>query len=568
MGVSTLVLAVFIAASLGLSWVSGDKEQERLQDRVAKRGVETKEVERELGNKNRQFDNQTKELSQIKKKLKLELRAKKKVERKLAYEKRQSRLAKEQREQGGAEERKVETPAAKGQEVTRRSESNTYERVDREKIRAEVEKKVKQEISELEAKLRAVEESSRRLEAEMQLKIEEEARKRAEEAWTQAELARVRAEEAAAESLALKDRLDKVKKAKEAVDAALSEQEDALILAEERLVSERAEREKLEERLENATEALDLSKAAGEEAIEGASDAVKAAEKVTSLAITPDELAEKAREIVRLDSARAAAQKELEAKSQEISLLKSRIQEIEAEKEIVSNEAFESADKLIALKEQLEMVSLRENELRDTIGERKAAYAAEFESAALAKEQSLKAANDVAVAELERKLEIASRRLNEVIEVMAELPVLKAEVESARVKEAELSAAIEVQKSAQSEELARALGEQESLLRADYGLKLAELEAKFADASIAKVEAGAAVDAEVARLQKRAAELEAQNSELNSLLHGSKIALAEANAEREIAKELIVKNVALEAKLKEAGLANLQGKAADLLPRS
>ena len=34
MGVSTLIIGVFIAASLGLSWVSGDKEQERLHERV------------------------------------------------------------------------------------------------------------------------------------------------------------------------------------------------------------------------------------------------------------------------------------------------------------------------------------------------------------------------------------------------------------------------------------------------------------------------------------------------------------------------------------------------------
>jgi hypothetical protein len=154
-------------------------------------------VERELGDKNRQFDRQSYELLKIKKQLKKELRAKKKVERKLAYEKRQRRLAMERQEEAGTEAKTVEAPTTGNQEVTKR----TYERVDREKIRAEIESKVKQEISELEAKLRAVEESSRRLEAEMQLRIEEEARKRAEEAWTQAELARVRAEEAAAESL-------------------------------------------------------------------------------------------------------------------------------------------------------------------------------------------------------------------------------------------------------------------------------------------------------------------------------------------------------------------------------
>ena len=84
---------------LGFSWISGDKEQERLYDKVAKRGVETRDVEKELGDKNRQLKKQSRKLEQVRSKLKHELRAKKKIERKLSYEKRQRRLAKERMEE-------------------------------------------------------------------------------------------------------------------------------------------------------------------------------------------------------------------------------------------------------------------------------------------------------------------------------------------------------------------------------------------------------------------------------------------------------------------------------------
>ncbi len=636
MGVSSLIIAVFIAASLGLSWISGDKEQERLNDRVAQRGVETKDVERELGNKNRQFTRQNKELAKIKMKLKQELRAKKKVERKLAYEKRQRRMAKEQQGNVVAGE-KVENKNKENEAIDRKkskSVSSNVAKVDREKIRAEIEGKVKQEISELEAKLKAVEESSKRLEVEMQLRVEEEARKRAEEAWTQAELARVRAEEAATESQKLKARLDKVMKAKQALDIALSEQEDALIRAEERLEKERMEREKLEEKLNDASKAFDTSKAQGAEAIEGASTALKAAEEATSVAQTPEVVARMAQKIARLDTARAEAQKELSAKSQEISLLKSRISEIEAEKEIISGEAFDSANRLVALKQQLEETRLTESELRDTLGEQKATHKAELETAFLEKEQSLKAVHDAAMIELEEKLNTASLRLSENVEkvpaLMAELEsagvkeaelllaiekqkgeyaaeknralgeqklelqksyesvsaelearlaevsaekeknalaasALQAEVESATLKEVELSAALEEQKTVHAIELERALAEQQMSLKQSFNVRIVELESKFADASIAKVVAGEAVDEETARLRERATELEIQNRELNAMLRESKIRLAEADIERDTVKELIAKNAALEAKLKEAGLANLQGKAADFV---
>ncbi len=218
MGVSSLVIIVFIAASMGLSWISGDKEQERLYDRVAKRGVETQDAERELGDKNRQFERQTKELQQIKSKLRVELRAKKKIERKLAYEKRQRRLADERWQKAGGSkktEKSTSRPASSPvslNEADKRLAQSIAERNTVEKVSAGKESRVKLEIAELEKKLRAVEEHSKRLEAEMQVRVEEETKKRSEAAWDQAKLAKVKAEQAAAESLQLKSRLNKVKR--------------------------------------------------------------------------------------------------------------------------------------------------------------------------------------------------------------------------------------------------------------------------------------------------------------------------------------------------------------------
>src|SRR3972149_10209056 len=170
MGGVGAIVGVFLLFSLAISWVSGDKEKTRLEDAIKEKSTVEQKLETDLSSAKSKLTKEAEAFKDLEGQLKAELNEKKKLERALAFEERQRRIAEKE-----------------GMTVDLEKE--------REKMRAEIESKTLQEISDLESKLVAVQEAKARSEAEMKLKIEEEARKRAEEAWTQAELARSKAEE-------------------------------------------------------------------------------------------------------------------------------------------------------------------------------------------------------------------------------------------------------------------------------------------------------------------------------------------------------------------------------------
>ena len=150
MGGAGVIVAVFVAFSMAISWVSGDKKNENLEDTVAVSKYEKRDAESRLAKARMTVVDSKEHLAESKEREKEMDKARKKMQRDLLFEKRQRRRA-------------VKLGSALDLDVAR------------DDLRAEVEAEARKEITELLDKLDVMEQSKNNLEEELRLKIEEEA---------------------------------------------------------------------------------------------------------------------------------------------------------------------------------------------------------------------------------------------------------------------------------------------------------------------------------------------------------------------------------------------------------
>jgi len=93
MGGIGAIVGLFLMFSLAVSWVSGDKEKARLEDKVKETKSAEMSLEHDLNTAKNEHTKTLESLRDTEKKLKDEISEKKKLERALAFEERQRRLA-------------------------------------------------------------------------------------------------------------------------------------------------------------------------------------------------------------------------------------------------------------------------------------------------------------------------------------------------------------------------------------------------------------------------------------------------------------------------------------------
>jgi len=260
---ASLIVSIFLAFSLSLSWFSGDKENGFLEDTIQETMAKQEAINNQyrlLTVKMREKDDHQKVLES---KLKRELKKQKKLKRNLAMEKRKMRIA-------------VESGKAVDVEA------------ERERIRKEVEKRASKEIAKLEERIATVEKEKKRI-AENARRGLMATRDKDSEAWSQAEAAKARAQDAVLKYKALKSELENLRASREQADSVLREQAMARKKADEALARIKAERASLKARLRAAERTLTLTSApATEKRVNANNDA---APLVTEI--------EKARDILR-----------------------------------------------------------------------------------------------------------------------------------------------------------------------------------------------------------------------------------------------------------------------------
>ncbi|TAN60930.1 hypothetical protein EPN18_07635 [bacterium] len=147
MGIAGIIVGVFLALSISISWIAGDKEKAKLEKQiVSEKSVQTS-LDRDLAGVRRKSAADAERISELTEKLQTETSERQRLEREIEFEQRQKRIAEEQ------------------------NISPDIEKI-RQRIKDEIETKSKEDIEKLEAKLNA----------------SESARKKAEEAWAQSEL--------------------------------------------------------------------------------------------------------------------------------------------------------------------------------------------------------------------------------------------------------------------------------------------------------------------------------------------------------------------------------------------
>src|SRR3990172_7878806 len=598
MGSAAVILGIFLAFSLSLSWVTGDREIERLEGTIQATATEKKDIKSEMATVKRRATADAEQIESLDVNLKKELAEKRRLERSLAFEQRQRRIAEE-----------------RGEVTDLNAEI--------EKARAEAEAKAKQEISDLETKLSAVEEAKKRLGAEMLLQIEEEARKRAEAAWTQAELARASAQDAAEKNQEMRKTLTELEAAKQEIEGALKEHELARKEAEDKLSREQNIRTRLTERLKEAEKALITVKASGAELPEGA-EVVE-----TDATIL----------IAELERERDEAVEELRKNDELATGLREEVKTLKTDGESVKKELESNKERLVLLRDQLRESKVKEEELMASLEEGKKAGGVDLQALIAEKDRQIrdyeqkvtdfearlvearrdqKTFEDQAASarsgyeeltarstELEGKLKEAEERLSgidttgdvatalaarnaeleekqnliaglelEIREARTErdavkgtleagsqkLKTLEEELTASKHKEEELTAALAEHKDLARDRINTALKEKETI-KEEYETKVAELEGRLLQARGDTTGVGGGVVAELEELRLRNTELTALNGPLHENWREKRASLAEAEASGEMAQELIAENKELQTKLKEAGLVNLQGKA-------
>ncbi len=235
---ASLIVSVFLAFSLSLSWFSGDKENGMLEETIREAKSEQKMINERYQLLSVQM--REKEFGQkvMAKKLKDEVKKQKKLKRTLAMEKRKLRIA-------------VENGKAIDVDA------------ERKRIRKEVEERASKEIARLEQKIVTVEAEKKRIEENARIGLTAK-RDKDSEAWTQAELAKARAQEAISKYKALKSELENLRAARDQADGVLREQARARKNAEEALARIKAERAALEARLKAAEQTLRVAAPSGD----------------------------------------------------------------------------------------------------------------------------------------------------------------------------------------------------------------------------------------------------------------------------------------------------------------
>jgi len=230
---ASLIVSVFLAFSLSLSWFAGDKENGMLEDTIQETMAKQESINNQyqlLTVKMREKDAGQKVLEA---KLKREMKRQKKLKRNLAMEKRKMRIA-------------VESGKAVDVEA------------ERQRIRKEVEEQASKEIAKLEAKIATIEQEKKHMEESASLGLT--AKKDTDgEGWAQAEIAKARAQDAIQKYRTLKNEYENLRAARGRADEVLREQALARKKNEEELARIKTERAALEARLKAAENALRLT---------------------------------------------------------------------------------------------------------------------------------------------------------------------------------------------------------------------------------------------------------------------------------------------------------------------
>ncbi len=332
MGASLLV-SVFLAFSLSLSWFSGDKEKGILEDTIQETVAKQKAINEEyllLTVKMREKDASRKVLEA---KLKRELKKQQKLKRSLAMEKRKLRIA-------------VESGKAVDIET------------EREKIRKEVEDRASKEIAKLEEKIATIEAEKKQLEENARAGLMARQDKNSD-AYTQAELAKARAREAIMKYKALKSELENLRAAKDKAENILREQARARKNAEEALAKEKTNRAALEARLKAVEKVLKISTHPGSDK--------KMQDAATAL-------------MAELERARKMLHREMDKENRTISQMEKGVKKPEQsvknvnvddkEKEILRSKLEEKVRKIAKLERELRVSRTREQALRANIDNR------------------------------------------------------------------------------------------------------------------------------------------------------------------------------------------------------
>jgi nucleoid-associated protein YgaU len=550
MGGAGIIVAIFLAFSMTVSWISGDKENESLEDSVAAARFEKRNVEGALNSARQSVVQSKKELEDSKKRLKKMNKAKKNIQRDLIFEKRQRRRA-------------VKLGSALDLGTAR------------EELRQELKAEAQTEVNDLLDRLEAVEKSKSDLEEDLRFKIEEETRAKTEEAWMQAELANVKAEEATIYSEALTDRLKELERSSEELEYERKE----LV---RKLEEEKGSRQYLEARLRDAENSLapavGLSDGAApvssydEEAWEQAEIARVRAEDV---AIKNEELIDRLR---RMEKNLEDASDALKYKEEDREELADSLRE-EQETRVVLEDRLADAEEALELARNRD-VRKEEDRAEDEDSDGQEVLSSGSEP--MIKEES---ADVEAIAFLEKSRNEAIEKLvDKEIEVQnlstrfedlnAEVEVVRESVEKKADRiatlEAELKDSRRVGETLRIEaesniEKLTLMERQLTSLRDAAGLadRIDALEKELSMTLEEKEGLGETTAIEIKNLMLASQEFKLRNMELDRSLQETQKTLDEALAAKKLAKELMDRNAELEARFKEAGLVTVAGETLD-----
>ncbi len=325
---ASLIVSIFLAFSLSLSWFSGDKENAMLEDTIQETKAEQAAINEQYRFLTVKMRDKEAGQKRLEAKLEREKKKQQKLKRNLAMAKRKMRIA-------------VESGKAVDIEA------------ERERIRKEVEERASKEIAKLENKIATIEKEKKRIEESARLGLTAK-REKDGEAWTQAEIAKARAQDAILKYKALKTELEKVRAERNRADKVLREQAMARKKAEEALVRIKTEKADLEARLKAAEKTLQFTSSPDTEKSVKNNNAPLVAEM------------KKARDILR---------REIDIRNRTITELERNAKAIERSAKIIDNNEKQSlrsaleekARKVAELERELENSRTREQALKASI---------------------------------------------------------------------------------------------------------------------------------------------------------------------------------------------------------
>ncbi|MBI5562787.1 MAG: LysM peptidoglycan-binding domain-containing protein [Deltaproteobacteria bacterium] len=260
MGAAGVGVALFVLLSLGISWLSGDKERGALEDKIKEEHTSGENLQRQLQDSQIRSANDAQMLKELENRLNAEIGEKKRLERALAIEESQKRFVAS--EGGAGMESGTAIEGTQGVVVVERGGGT-------DEVAIPAEEKNRQDIAMLEAKLKAATDAKK--EAEQTVKELEEFRARYDS------IAKKYGESGVVDAGFVS--LDELQRRNKALEAKLKESEEARNSLEEKLAGhERAfslartslrnaklvlEDEKLNSKLKDIQTALDKAKADG-----------------------------------------------------------------------------------------------------------------------------------------------------------------------------------------------------------------------------------------------------------------------------------------------------------------